>query len=36
MVETDFSNNVLTAYIKGEIDHDSAARNGDSTRSSNT
>ena len=26
MVETDFSNNVLTAYIKGEIDHDSAAR----------
>ncbi len=26
MVETEFKNNVLTAYISGEIDHDSAAR----------
>ena len=26
MVETDYKNNVLTAYIKGEIDHDSAAK----------
>ena len=26
MIETKFNNNVLTAYIKGEIDHDSAAK----------
>ena len=26
MVETKFSNNVLTAYLSGEIDHDSAAQ----------
>lgn len=26
MVETEFKNNVLTAYLKGEIDHDSAAK----------
>ncbi len=26
MVETEFKDNVLTAYISGEIDHDSAAR----------
>ena len=26
MVETKFSNNVLTAYLSGEIDHDSAAK----------
>ena len=26
MIETKFNNNVLTAYIKGEIDHDSAAQ----------
>ncbi len=26
MLKTDFSNNVLTAYIEGEIDHDSAAK----------
>ena len=26
MVETKYSNDVLTAYISGEIDHDSAAR----------
>ena len=26
MVETAFKNNVLTAYLSGEIDHDSAAK----------
>ena len=26
MMETTYENNVLTAYIKGEIDHDSATR----------
>lgn len=26
MIETKFSNNVLTAYLSGEIDHDSAAQ----------
>lgn len=26
MLKTDFNNNVLTAYIEGEIDHDSAAK----------
>lgn len=26
MFETKFSNNVLTAYLSGEIDHDSAAQ----------
>lgn len=26
MVETKYSNNVLTAYLSGEIDHDSAAQ----------
>lgn len=26
MVETKFSNNVLNAYLSGEIDHDSAAQ----------
>ncbi len=26
MVETKFSNNVLTAYLSGEIDHNSAAQ----------
>lgn len=26
MVETELKNNVLTAYINGEIDHDSAAK----------
>ena len=26
MVETDYTNHILTAYIRGEIDHDSAAR----------
>ncbi len=26
MIETKFNNNVLTAFIKGEIDHDSAAK----------
>lgn len=26
MIETEYHNNVLTAYIKGEIDHDSAAK----------
>ncbi len=25
MIETEFKNNVLTAYLSGEIDHDSAA-----------
>lgn len=26
MIETEYKNNVLTAYIKGELDHDSAAK----------
>ncbi len=26
MIETEYQNNVLTAYIRGEIDHDSAAK----------
>ena len=26
MLKTEFKNNILTAYIKGEIDHDSAVR----------
>lgn len=26
MVETEYNNNVLTAYLSGEIDHDSAAQ----------
>lgn len=26
MIETDFKDNILTAYIRGELDHDSAAR----------
>ena len=26
MIETEYQNNVLTAYIHGEIDHDSAAK----------
>lgn len=26
MVETEYKNNVLTAYLSGEIDHDSAAK----------
>ncbi len=26
MLKTDYKNNVLTAYIDGEIDHDSAAK----------
>ena len=25
MIETEYKNNVLTAYLKGELDHDSAA-----------
>lgn len=26
MIETEYKNNVLTAYLQGEIDHDSAAK----------
>lgn len=26
MLKTEFKNNILTAYIEGEIDHDSAAK----------